>query len=31
MLGDEMIDGALHKTARAIAARGRAAGLPTGT
>jgi citrate lyase subunit beta/citryl-CoA lyase len=29
MLGDEMIDEASHKMARAIVAKGRAAGLPS--
>ena len=31
MLGDEMIDEASHKMARAIVARGRAAGMPVGS
>ena len=31
MPGDEMIDGPSHKMARAIVARGRAAGMPAGT
>ncbi len=31
MLGDEMTDEASHKMARAIVARGRAAGRPAGT
>ncbi len=31
MLGDEMIDEASHKMARAIVAKGRAAGMPAGT
>jgi hypothetical protein len=29
MLGDEMIDEASHKTAQAIVAKGRVAGLPS--
>jgi len=31
MLGDEMIDEASHKMARAIVAKGRATGMPAGT